>query len=169
MAALRPLALPLLLLLLAGPASGQGLRVVRVDVRPGDPSNRVDPFSREALAVAVLGAEEFDVTRIDPASLLFGPAGAPPVDPEAPLLSDTDGDGLLDLTARFAIPETGIAVGDRSGCLVGATLDGAVIVGCGELRAVAETRGNGCGFGFATVTALPPAVWLRRRRRASQG
>ena len=51
---------------------------VLVDIKPGHDRNVVRPGSHELIPVAILGQRGFDVRRIDRATLVFGPAGAPP-------------------------------------------------------------------------------------------
>jgi hypothetical protein len=73
--------------------------------------------------VAILGSETFDVGDVDGAALRFGPSAATiahfDVHPQ-----DVNFDGVMDLVAHFRTRETGIACGDESAVLTGATLDG---------------------------------------------
>jgi hypothetical protein len=106
---------------------------VAIDIRPGSPRNRVNPFARGVVAVALLGADGFDVTQVDVASVGFGPASAPPVHSRR---HDVDGDGRMDLVTHHRIPQTGIAPGDVEACLRGQTLDGTPLGGCDEVDSV---------------------------------
>jgi hypothetical protein len=108
---------------------------VAIDVRPGSPHNHVSPFAQGQVRVALLGAEGFDVSQVDPASLAFGPAGAPA---ERSLVADVNGDGRPDLVSHHRIPLAGIALGDTEACLVGATLDGVSLRGCDAVETVPE-------------------------------
>jgi hypothetical protein len=106
---------------------------VAIDLRPGSPRNRVNPYARGVVAVALLGADGFDVTQVDVASLGFGPESAPAVHARR---HDVDGDGLVDLVTHHRIPQTGIAPGDVEACLSGQTLDGTALTGCDAVESV---------------------------------
>ena len=108
---------------------------VAIDVRPGNPQNRVNPFAQGVVQVALLGAADFDVSQVDTTSLGFGPSAAPSVHVE---LVDVNGDGLVDLVSHHSIPLTGIALGDAQACLVGTTLDGVAFSGCDAVSTVPE-------------------------------
>lgn len=111
------------------------LLAVAIDVRPGSPDNRVNPFARGVVPVALLGSEAFDVTRVDVASLGFGPLLAPAVHSH---LEDVDGDGRVDLVTHHPIPLTGIAPGDTQACLEGRLVDepAAPLAGCDAVNSV---------------------------------
>lgn len=106
---------------------------VAIDVRPGNPRNRLNPLARGVVAVALLGSEALDVALVDVASLGFGPEGAPAVHSDR---RDVDRDGHLDLVTHHRIPETGIAFGDAEACLSGRTLDATPLGGCDAVRTV---------------------------------
>jgi sugar lactone lactonase YvrE len=122
-------------------------REVAVDVRPWSPRNRVRPGSHGMLPVAILGSEKLDVGEIDPASLAFGPDGAPVARDPGPLV-DLDGDGSADLLLHFRVDASGIAPGDAEACLDGALLDGRPLRGCDVIETVPlhpSPRGRGAG------------------------
>lgn len=128
----------------------------------------IDPFrdpnfvrfaGRRPLPVAVLGSEAFDVARADPATLVFGPAGATGVQEKRRVPEDVNSDGRPDLLLSYDVGETGIAVGDTRACLVGRTLDGMPFAGCDSV--VTE---HACGLGYELVLLLPPLAWMRRRK-----
>jgi hypothetical protein len=85
--------------------------------------------------VALLATETFDVTAVDLTTVRFGPAGARPDRARA---EDIDGDGRLELVLSFRGNETGLACGDASATLDGATnhgqrfegIDSIVVLGC---------------------------------------
>jgi len=106
---------------------------VAIDVRPGSPRNRVNPFARGVVAVALLGADDLDVAQVDVTSLGFGPDGAPALHSHQ---DDVDGDGRQDLVSHHRIPQTGIAPGDAEACLSGQTLDGTPLAGCDAVSTV---------------------------------
>jgi hypothetical protein len=139
-----------------------------IDIRPGSDANRINPFSRGFVPVALLGSDTFDVNGVDPSTLAFGPDGAPPAfdltDPLVHGLSywDVNGDGRVDLLSSCRIAETGIAMGDTEACLAGETLDGVPFEGCDAVTTT--TPPCGCGLGGELVLLLPLLVCLRSRR-----
>jgi hypothetical protein len=115
---------------------------VVIDIKPGRPSNRVNPASLRALPVAILTTTtaqgeplDFDATTVDPSTVRFGATGteAMPVNAK---LADVDGDGDLDLLLHFPIPETGLQCGDTAAVLTGMTISGQAIRGADTLQTV---------------------------------
>jgi parallel beta-helix repeat protein len=92
---------------------------IAVDVKPGSCPNPLNIKSKGVLPVSIIGTEDFDVTRIDPASInLMGIAPlrwslkdvATPYEPftgkeEATDCNDSGPDGLTDLTLKFDTQE----------------------------------------------------------------
>jgi len=126
-----------------GPAAGDDLpfetlvqvqRSVRIDIRPHAPRNVIRPGAGGFVEVAVLSEAGLDATTVDPASVSFGPAGAPPIG--APAVRDVDRDGLDDLVLAFSVDATGIACGDTSATLAGLTAGGVEISGADALVTV---------------------------------
>jgi probable HAF family extracellular repeat protein len=76
--------------------------------------------SEGALDVAILGSASFDVTTIDPTSVLFGPKGAKNI--RAPVLQDVNKDGKPDLVLHFAPSVSGLKCSDKVVALIGTTL-----------------------------------------------
>ncbi|UCE85092.1 MAG: endo-1,4-beta-xylanase [Deltaproteobacteria bacterium] len=103
---------------------------VDVDVAPGDPGYRINPSSRGVVAVAILGADGFDVFDIVPATLGFGPAGAPLAHAHGPHYEDVNEDGRTDLLAHYRTQQTGLSAGDPDACVSGRTVDGLAFAGC---------------------------------------
>lgn len=114
---------------------------VAIDVKPWSARNVVNPFSRGALLVAVLGSEAFDVSAVDPKTLRFGPGEA-----EARIVHrlhrDVDADGHLDLLAHYRVREAGLSPGDDRACLRWETRDGTAYEGCDAIRSLPK-RGWG--------------------------
>jgi len=98
-----------------------------IDIKPGNDKNKINPNGGK-ITVATLGSDTFDVTDIDPSTVRFGPNGAEP-DKGKTKLKDVNGDGFLDLVAKFKSKETGIAFGDTEACLSG-ELDGTPFEAC---------------------------------------
>lgn len=109
------------------------LLAVSIDVRPGSPRNRLNPFAPGVVGVALLGSDALDVEQVDVSTVVFGPAGAPAVHA---FVADVDGDGHPDLVTHHRIPETGIAAGDAEACLGAQTLDGVALGGCDAVDTV---------------------------------
>jgi WD40 repeat protein len=129
-----------------------------IDIRPGAP-NRIFPNSRLSIPVAIMGAEDLDVTEIDVASLRFGPAGAEPRhDLSDPFvftghIRDTNLDGYLDLVVHFSAQSTGIECGDTTATLSGACSD------CRPFEGTDRIVTRGCGSPGEPVEspiAIPP-------------
>ena len=96
-----------------------------MDIKPGSCQNPLNLRSRGVLPVAILGSEEFDVTTIDPMSLVLVREG---IDGEAPVIrynyddvgtppegelcdcedideEDINDDGFVDLTLKFRVQD----------------------------------------------------------------
>lgn len=98
---------------------------VPVDIKPGSCPNPFNVANRGVVPVAILGTEDFDVTHIDPTSVLL--TGVAPLrwsledvgTPFDPFLGREDAfdchelgaDGYLDLTFKFTGPELAAALG----------------------------------------------------------
>jgi hypothetical protein len=111
-------------------------RPISLDIRPRSRGNSVRPQSQGLLPVAILGAPDFDVRSVDPATLAFGPDGAAPVHPRAGRLRDVNRDGYRDRSFAFRISQTGIRAGDRDACLSGWLSNGLRFGGCDGVRTV---------------------------------
>jgi choice-of-anchor B domain-containing protein len=129
-----------------------------VDVRPVDPWNRINVFSRGVVPVALLGSDTLDIDEVDAASLVFGPDGAPLAHRECPHVADVNRDGRPDLVSHHRVRRTGLALGDREACLAGLLDDGTPFEGCDRVRTVPA-----CGIGFELVLLWPLLRALRRR------
>ena len=93
--------------------------ITPIDIRPGKTSNQVNPKSMGRAQVAILSTRTFDATTaVVQASITFGRTGA-----ESSLTScsktfkDVNGDGLPDLTCRFALRYAGFQMGNTVGIL----------------------------------------------------
>jgi hypothetical protein len=138
---------------------------VEIDIKPGSDPNPIDPFSQEVIPVAILGSDDYDVARVDGATLAFGPHGAAPVDPQGGHLQDVNDDGLTDILSHYRTEETGIALGDTEACVTGETFIGsrpAVLEGCDYISTMREC---GCGIGSELAFLVPPLIWLYERRK----
>jgi hypothetical protein len=112
---------------------------IDIDIEPGPHVNRIHPSSGGSIRVAILGSQAFDVREVDLHTLAFGPGGATALDRNRrarQLLHDVNRDGIDDLVSHYRSDETGIASGDTSACLTGATLDGTLFEGCDAIAIV---------------------------------
>jgi hypothetical protein len=100
---------------------------------------------------------------VDVTTLAFGPDGAAPAQPQGGHVSDVNDDGLADLISRYRTQETGIAMGDTEACVTGETLDGIPFEGCDSISTQVP-----CGGGYAAALAIPPFLWIGRRRRRAR-
>ncbi|PYR03202.1 MAG: hypothetical protein DMG00_27005, partial [Acidobacteria bacterium] len=98
----------------AGALSG-----VKIQIKPGSTAPvPVNPRADGVIPVAILSADDFDATTVDPATVKFGP------------------DGTLDIVLHFRAADTGIACGDTLGGLTGATTAKQSIAGVEPIRTV---------------------------------
>lgn len=115
---------------------------VFVDIKPGSCPNPLNLKSKGVLPIAVLGTEDFDVTTIDPATLLLAREGyeepgvaplrwdyedvATPFEGELCECHDLNGDGYLDLTVKFDTQElvTVLNLGEVAGDTIPLILTG---------------------------------------------
>jgi hypothetical protein len=110
---------------------------IPIDVRPAQTNNVVFPGSPGHVPVAILAARALDVCPVDERSLRLGDGEAEPIPWSGRELArrrDVDGDGALDLVARFRVRDTGIAFGDDSLCLVAQTTCGETVEGCDTIQ-----------------------------------
>jgi hypothetical protein len=112
-----------------------------LDIKPGSCPNPLNVKNKGILPVAVLGTEEFDVTRIDPSTILLTRGGsgtgvapirwsyedvATPFEDTLCDCHDLNGDGYLDLTLKFKTQEvvTTLGLGDLCGETIPLTVTG---------------------------------------------
>ena len=107
-----------------GPLINEPLGIT-IDIAPRRDPNRIMP-DRGRPAVAILTDESFDATRVDPATVRFGPVEAEPMNYRS---IDVDSDGDLDQVFYFLTEETGIACGDTEATLTGVTFEGVAVIG----------------------------------------
>ncbi|MCX6138062.1 MAG: FG-GAP-like repeat-containing protein [Ignavibacteriales bacterium] len=121
-----------------------------VDIKPGSSTNVVNFEDNGVIPVAVLSTPTFDATKLDVASLRFGPGGAHPVldkadhkdvnhDDKADYkdvnhddkadYKDVNHDGRADLMLQFVTKATGLTKHDHSATLIGTTKTGIPVEG----------------------------------------
>jgi len=114
------------------------IRKVRLDIKPGSFPNSINPQSNGVIPVAILTANGFDATTVDPSSVRFGPKRAKEVH-NAGHIEDVNHDKKPDLVLHFKTQTTGIKCGDTSASLTGATFQGDLIKGTDTLKTVGCT------------------------------
>jgi len=112
-----------------------------IDIQRGGVSNSLNLLSRGVIPVAILGSEEFDVTRLDPETFGFGPAGAAPAHRGGGHFAYINGDGHLDFLSHYRAGETGLVPCDMEACVTGETLDGEPFEGCDTVEVFVPPSG----------------------------
>jgi hypothetical protein len=130
-----------------------------VDVKPDSDTNPIQPFSQGVVPVAILGADDFDVTTIDRATLALAPGPVAPAHSQGGHEEDVNGDGFPDLVSHYRIPEIAFRDDTTELCVSGFTADGSEIEGCDTIQLV-----GGCGLGPELAGLLPALLWRRARR-----
>ncbi len=113
----------------------RAVAVVPVDIKPETFLNSINPHSKGVIPLAILSTPTFDATRVDPLSVMFGPAGAREIH-NAGHPEDVNGDGMVDLLLHFSTEDTGIKRSDTRACLTGLTREGLPILGCDSVTTV---------------------------------
>jgi hypothetical protein len=114
------------------------LRLVVIDIKPGENPPEINTKSRGILPLAILSSRTFSVPdMVDIATLTFGATGR-----ERSLAfcnpngEDVNGDGRLDLVCHFNTGDTGLKRGDRQAVLRGRTVQNGLIEGSAEVLIV---------------------------------
>jgi hypothetical protein len=119
---------------------------VRIDIRPLDDRNVIDPCRPDLVPVAVFSAPGFDARTIDPATVALQGAAAAVTQHGTPLsaVRDIDRDRLADVVLFFPQDAIQVTATDTSATLTGFTRDGTPVVGSDAVR-VASRRCGGRG------------------------
>ena len=118
-------------------------RDVRVDVRPGDEDNVVNPGAHGVLPVAILSEPDFDATTVDPLSVRLAGASVRMRPHGGPMAwaRDVDGDGRADLLLHVESDELALAPGDTVANLTGEAPNHQVVRGSDRVRVVGGGHG----------------------------
>lgn len=104
---------------------------VSIDIKPGSYPNSINLGSRGVVPVAILTADAFDASIVDPATVVF--AGAAPL---RWAMEDVDYDGDLDLLFHFKTQELDLDMDSTEATLTGETFDGMLIEGTDTVNIV---------------------------------
>jgi hypothetical protein len=114
------------------------LRLVAIDIKPGESPAAINTKSNGKLPLAILSSRTFSAPdMIDTSTLTFGATGR-----ERSLAfcnsngEDVNGDGRMDLVCHFNIGDTGLKTGDPQAVLRGRTVKSSLIEGSDEVRIV---------------------------------
>ena len=110
-----------------GQSSGEVLHVV-IEVKPGDSSTSIEPKRGGMIPVAILTTQEFDASRVDPATVRMGATGT-----EAAVFrsmsEDIDRDGDTDMLLLIRVRDMKLECRDATVRLRGKTQEGQQIEG----------------------------------------
>jgi len=107
------------------------ITIIEIDIKPGSEPNSINLKSNGVIPVAILTANDFDATTVNPDTVRFGQAS-----PVHHAIKDVDGDGDNDMILHFRTQETGIEPGDTEVTLTGQTTGGIEIIGTDSVRIV---------------------------------
>lgn len=114
---------------------GAPTTAVRIDVKPGNPNNRIH-LAASRVRVAVLSSATFDARSIDPLSLRFGRTGDEASLVECQRLVNVSRDRRPDLVCSFSIAQAGFLAGDKLATLKGKTRSGEAFSGTDAITIV---------------------------------
>jgi subtilisin family serine protease len=119
---------------------------IEIDITPSQHPNSVSLSNRGLLPLAVLSSVDFDATQIDPATVSLGdevgsdtPVAQRPNGRYYAEVEDVNGDGLLDVVFRFAVPAL-LANGDLGEGSTSLVLRGFLGDGCTNFRGEDSVR-----------------------------
>lgn len=116
------------------PPTGVNCVSVSIDIKPGDNPTVVKTGTKGSIPVAILSANGFDATTVNPATVRFGRTGTE-ASPTSSSLEDVDRDGTLDMVLHFNTLSTGIQPGDTQATLMGRTIDTTPFTGSAPILA----------------------------------
>ena len=107
------------------------------DIRPGVYPNTIKLGSKGVVPVAILTADEFDASTVDPGTVTF--ADASPIQRKTVML-DVDSDDDIDMLLYFNTLELNLNKESTEATLTGATADGIGIVGTDSVYIVSKGK-----------------------------
>jgi hypothetical protein len=138
---------------------------VVIDIRPGDPENRIDPTKNQPIDVVIFSSAGLDASLIDIDSLRLGATGTEDSlrrqgRHQLPRVKwvDVNGNGLLDLVVTFDSGLMGLTEDDTEAILTGNLTDGRSIIGSNSVTVSSNKgRGNAGGNGKGAGSDNPNA------------
>lgn len=115
---------------------------VRIDIRPRNCPNSINPKSEGRIPVAILTTDSFNAATVHPTSVRFGATGTEAT-PVHTAMDDVDEDGDTDMILHFNTQDTGIVCGDTDASLTGETVSGQKIGGYDSIKTVGCMKGLG--------------------------
>lgn len=108
------------------PHAGGAAVDIAIDIKPGNAASRINAKSEGTIPVAILGAPDFDVAQVDPATVRLVDAPVATNKQGKPNVSvhDVNRDGIDDMLLHVLTAQMQVAVGDTAATLVGRTLHG---------------------------------------------
>jgi hypothetical protein len=113
---------------------------VDIDIKPGSDPNSININNNGVVPVAVFTTDDFDATKIDPATVRFGALDAllngvgASLEHSGGHFEDVNKDGRLDFVGHFRTQDTGFTTDDDLGWLLGETIDGVSFAGRDAIR-----------------------------------
>ena len=108
---------------------------IQIDVKPGSDKNPINLGSKGRTPVAILTADTFDATTVDPETIRCGPGEASPVHHA---FEDVDYDGDIDMIVHFNTQELGLTEGTTMIMLSGETNQGVYFEGFDSIEIVPD-------------------------------
>jgi hypothetical protein len=115
----------------AGSAGKCKVTIVAIDIKPGSDPNCFNIDGHGVIPVAILGSADFDVTDVDPQTVLFDGLEVRVRGNKGPLCSfeDSNGDSFLDLVCHFEDDPGSWTGGTTTATLTGQLFDGTTFEG----------------------------------------
>jgi hypothetical protein len=114
---------------------------VAIDIKPGSDPNSINLSSAGVIPVAILSADTFDATTVDPDTISLAGARVKMVGKSGKYLSheeDVNGDGLLDLVSQVYTAQFMVEIGETVAVLEAETLEGTPIRGEDSINIVSD-------------------------------
>lgn len=141
---------------------------VSIDIKPGSYPNTFNKNGSGVIPVAILGSDDFDVTKVDPFTLLLGSMAVKVKNNGTPQcsLQDVNADGFMDLVCQFQDDASTWAEGTSTATLTGrlkTEYGGNRIEGSDEIRIVPDAD-RGYRSRRSDIGSLSSFRWVGRKK-----